>query len=177
MQNLVFTDLSTPRLILTGISIDDLDFIYTQFSNEEVNRYLFDAEPVSLLTDAEEIIRFYLTPEPRNQHRWILVSKDDGAKLGTCGFHCWDRDLGSCQIGYDLIPHYWGQGYMNEAVSTLLIYAREEMKVTQIDAIIYPENVASIRLAEKNGFVHYGVTSILNFRGEGYLHKIYSWYP
>ena len=41
----MFIDLNTERLFLKCISYDDADLFYKEFSNDDVNRYLYDAEP------------------------------------------------------------------------------------------------------------------------------------
>ena len=170
---MIFRELETERLYLKNISFNDRDFIFKQFSDEKLNRYLFDAEPIADIQGADEIISFYTQSEPRNQHRWVLVRKDDGAKLGTCGFHCWDKVNGCCDVGYELYPDYWGRGYMNEAMREILIFARCDMKVKRVNACIYKDNDASVKLAEKLGFVFAGQTKDEIFRGEKYLHKIF----
>lgn len=68
---MLFKNLETERLYLKNIDISDRDFIYSQFSDDIVNRYLFDAEPLTDIEGADEIIAFYIQPEPRFQHRWI----------------------------------------------------------------------------------------------------------
>ena len=73
-NKLLFTDLETERLLLKSIALDDKGFILSQFSNDTINRYLFDAEPMTSLDDATELINFYMQPEPRLQHRWVIVS-------------------------------------------------------------------------------------------------------
>ena len=167
-----FRELETDRLRLKNISSEDVDFIFAQFSNDEVNRYLFDAEPVIEVRGADEIIADYTQPEPRGWHRWILVRKSDGAKLGTCGFHKWDKAIGHCDVGYDLYPDFWGKGYMSEAMQAILVFAKSEMRVKYVNAGIYPENHRSIQLAEKLGFVFNGKMADEVFRGQIYSHKI-----
>lgn len=39
------------------------------------------------MEQAQKWIDFYLESEPRNQHRWIMVLKENSEKIGTCGFH------------------------------------------------------------------------------------------
>ena len=158
---------------MRGIGSEDSSFLLAQFSNEDINRYLFDAEPLSNLQEAEEIITFYTQPEPRNQQRWVLERKSDGASLGTCGFHCWDPNHGTVEMGYDLAKEYWGQGYMYEALRAILEFAHREMNVNQVDAHIYTENRRSIALVEKLGFVITGEKTE-HFRNEEYLHHVYS---
>jgi len=170
---LLFTELETDRLMLKNISSEDRHFVLQQFSNNEVNRYLFDAEPTTDLLSADEIVAFYNQPEPRNQHRWIIIRKKDGVKIGTCGFHCWDKSNGRCDIGYDLHPDFWGNGYMSEAMKVILNFAENKMDIKQINACIYTENHKSIRLIEKHGFVHHGQMKDEVFRGEKYAHKVF----
>ena len=167
-----FKELETDRLFLKNVSKYDREFILEQFSNNEVNRYLFDAEPLTDVFGADEIIDFYMQPEPRAQHRWILIRKGDGTKIGTCGFHCWDKSNGCCDIGYDLYPDYWGSGYMIEALKAICAFARSDMKVRSINACISIDNEKSIKLAEKLGFAFTGQVKDEIFRGEKYPHKI-----
>jgi ribosomal-protein-alanine N-acetyltransferase len=171
---MLFHEIETERLLLKNISFEDRDFILYQFSDDTVNRYLYDAEPLKSLDEADEIIKFYLQPEPRNQHRWILTLKDKGEKIGTCGFHCWDLNKNCIDIGYDLQEKYWGQGLMSEALNAILPFAKNEMKVKQVRAHIYVDNPKSIRLAERFGFSFKGETEICHFRGQQYLHHIYT---
>ncbi len=117
-----FYEIETDRLRLKNISMEDREFIFKQFSNDAINRYLFDAEPLNSLEESDDIIKFYLQPEPRMQHRWVLTLKSNGTKIGTCGFHCWDKNC--VDIGYDLQVEYWGQGYMTEALKAMLSFAK-----------------------------------------------------
>lgn len=114
----------TERLLLRRIGYDDADFFYRQFSNDAVNRYLYDTEPCVSTEEAKEWIGFYLEPEPRNQHRWILALKSTGESIGTCGFHCWNRKIGEVEIGYDLFPTYQRQGFVktDDSYATLSLF-------------------------------------------------------
>lgn len=169
-----FHELETDRLYLKNISGNDRDFIFRQFSDAEVSRYLFDEEPFGAVEEADGLIEFYNEPEPRGQHRWILVKKDGGEKIGTCGFHCWDRNSDVCELGYDLYPDFQKQGYMKEALSAALLFARENMNLHEICACIYPENIRSINAAVNQGFSYGGEDRIYTFRGTDYNHFIYT---
>lgn len=170
-----YTDLDTERLFLKNISEEDREFIFSQFSDKDVTRYLFDEEPLTDMEGADEIVRVYLQPEPRPRHRWILIRKSDGAKLGTCGFHNWYPEQGKVEVGYDLKEEFQGMGYMQEAMKAIIAFATDRMQVKEICAIIYVENHKSIHLAEKLGFVVSGSTKEV-FRGKDYPHHRYSLY-
>jgi [ribosomal protein S5]-alanine N-acetyltransferase len=169
-----FKDLETDRLILKSISSEDRDLILEQFSDDTINHYLFDSEPLSNLEEADEIIDFYIQPEPRAQHRWIIILKSNDSKIGTCGFHCWDKTNSSVDIGYDLQKEYWGQGIMTEALQEILSFALHNMGVTRIDAHIYVDNQKSVAIAQKLGLKWNGNTEMCVFRGKEYPHHIFS---
>ena len=168
-----FTNLETERLILKNIGNDDKSFIFSQFSDDNVNRYLFDAEPLTDITGAEEIISLFIEPEPRNQHRWIIINKKDNVKMGTCGFHKWDKNESKVDIGYDLKMEFWRNGYMQEALNEIIKFGKNKMKLKEINACIFIDNINSIKLIEKFGFILNGKYNEI-FRGKEYLHNIYT---
>jgi ribosomal-protein-alanine N-acetyltransferase len=174
---MLFINLQTNRLLLKNIGNEDREFIFNHFSDEnvDVNQYLYDAETCKNISDADEIINFYLKPEPRNQHRWIIINKTNDIKMGTCGFHCWDIENSKVEIGYDLSKHFWGNGYMNEALVEIITFSERTMKIKEIIANIYHGNNKSISVMEKLGFKLTGTKDYL-FRGKDYRHKIYSLY-
>lgn len=167
-----YQELETERLILKNISREDRDFIFEQFSNDQVNKYLYDAEPLTEITGADEIIEFYTHPEPRGQHRWIITRQSDQVKLGTCGFHCLDTTKGEVEIGFDLHDRFWGKGYAREAVGEIISFAKNCMKIKHIKAIIYIKNERSIKVVEHFGFKKTGEQTD-TFRNQEYLHNIY----
>lgn len=170
---MVFTNLETERLLLKNIDVKDREFIFDMFSDQMVNKYLFDAEPLTDISGADEIIEFYLEPEPRLQHRWIIIRKSDGVKMGTCGFHCWNTSNSTVDVGYDLKEQFWGNGYMKEAIKEIVGFAKDKMKIETISASIYIENKKSVKLAESLGFTMVGYSTEL-FRGKEYQHYRYS---
>ncbi|ADL50063.1 GNAT family N-acetyltransferase [Clostridium cellulovorans] len=170
---MLFKNIETERLLLRNIDIEDRDFIFSMFSDDTVNRYLFDADPLTKIKEADEIIEFYMKPEPRLQHRWIIIRKSDGVKMGTCGFHFWQKDSNKVEISCDLKEEFETNGYMQEAFKEIISFAKTDMLIKEITASIYVANERAIKLIESLGFVlsdsRYEV-----FRKNKYLHKIYS---
>lgn len=169
----MFIDLETQRLHLKSIDYDDSEFMYKEFSTQAVNTFLFDAEPISSPDEANEWIDLFTQEEPRDQHRWIIIMKDTKEKIGTCGFHCWNRCDGSVEIGYDLQPAFWRKGYASEALHEIINFAKNVMKVNTIIAHIAENNVASINTALKMGFYKTNDTYFEKFHGKKYLHYVY----
>ena len=172
MGDPVFTNIETNRLVLKCIDPSDRDFIFEEFQNDFINRYLYDEEPMTDISQADKLIDFYTTVEPRNQNRWILIDKTTNTKLGTCGFHLWNPDTKEVEIGFELMEQYNGKGYMREAVEAITEFARNKMKVKIINAIVCIENKNCTKLLERQGFIKVGEDEI-EYRGQIYLHNIY----
>lgn len=60
------------------------------------------------------------------------------------------------EVGYFIDEAYWGNGIACEAVKLLEVYAWETLTLHRLEALMRPENIASVRVAEKCGFVKEG---------------------
>ena len=169
----MFTDIETNRLVLKCIDCGDRDFIFEEFQNDFINRYLYDEEPMTDISQADELIHFYTPVEPRKQNRWVLIDKTTNKKLGTCGYHLWNPDNKEVEIGFELMEQYNGKGYMLEAIEAIIEFARHEMEVERINAIAYIQNKGCIKLLERLKFIKVGEEET-EFRGQIYLHNIYA---
>ena len=58
------------------------------------------------------------------------------------------------EIGYMLLPEYWGKGYASEMVECMISLATKK-QIKEIIGIVDPENPASIRVLSKFGFQLY----------------------
>ncbi|WP_353721148.1 GNAT family N-acetyltransferase [Dyadobacter sp. 676] len=59
---------------------------------------------------------------------------------------------GFTEIGYALLPEFWGKGYASEITGRLVAYARACGKVESLVALVAPENRASINVLTKQQF-------------------------
>jgi RimJ/RimL family protein N-acetyltransferase len=169
----MFTNIETNRLLLKCIDPSDRDFIFEEFQNDFINRYLYDEEPMTDISQADQLIDFYTMVEPRRQNRWILIDKATNTKLGTCGFHLWNPENKEVEIGFELMEQYNGKGYMLEATEAIIEFARNKMDVKRIIAVVYIENENCIKLLERLGFMKGGEEET-EFRGQLYPHKVYA---
>ena len=175
MQNVFFPNLESRRLWLRETRESDATFLFRHLSDGEVCRYLFDAEPYTTIDEAESLIRLFIDPEGKSLNRWIIVEKESGEPIGTCGFSFWDGENNIADIGYDLAPAYWKRGYMTEALTEAITSGFDNMSLNRIEAVIALENVASTGLVEKLGFVREGIMRDRHlFKGTYYDHYLYS---
>jgi RimJ/RimL family protein N-acetyltransferase len=65
------------------------------------------------------------------------------------------------EVGWTLARDSWGRGYATEAAQRVLAYAFTELDRDHLISLIAPENVASIRVAERLGEKVEGQTELL----------------
>lgn len=152
-----FPCIETDRLCLQSLTTEHTDFIFRHLSNPVVTQYLLDEPPVADYSEAQEIVRFYLESAGKSHNRWIIVHKSKDQPIGTCGYHKWDKRYFRAEIGYDLDPDFWGQGYMTEALGAVISNGFENMRLNRIDALVYVENKPSILLLQRLGFTQEGL--------------------
>jgi RimJ/RimL family protein N-acetyltransferase len=101
---------------------------------------------------------------------WAMVLKDSGELIGDCGCILQEVEgANHVEVGYHVRRDLWGNGYGTEAARACMEYAFTALEVTRVISMIRPENVQSIRVAEKNGLT---CEKIIFWRG--YDHCIYA---
>ena len=88
---------------------------------------------------------------------WTVEELASGAVIGEVGFGYHRREIAPAvdipELGWVLHPSAHGKGYATEAARAAIAWAQRHLTATQaIACIIAPENLASIRVAEKCGF-------------------------
>lgn len=83
-----------------------------------------------------------------------LIDKNTGNFIGQCGLLVQEvDDRQELEIGYSIIPAYWGKGYATEAAIRCRDFAFQNDFAESIISIIHTENVRSEKVAMKNGML------------------------
>lgn len=81
---------------------------------------------------------------------YVVERRGDGAALGLCGLNLRDA-LPCADIGYALMPAFWGRGYSFEAAAAVLAHARAALGLARVLGVTAPDNLASNNLLRKLG--------------------------
>lgn len=87
---------------------------------------------------------------------WIVVDKAANCIVAELGFKGLPNDKGEIEIGYGTMPGHQGKGYMTEAVGGMINWAASQPGINSILAETDENNLASIRIVQKNGFGQVG---------------------
>lgn len=99
---------------------------------------------------------------------WIIELNDvEQTKVGDLSFKGLKED-GSVEIGYGFNEAYWNKGYATEAVKAIVNWALKQPGVKIVEAEAESNNIASIRVLEKNNFVS---TGLIGEEGPRFIYK------
>jgi ribosomal-protein-alanine N-acetyltransferase len=77
---------------------------------------------------------------------------DKNVLIGTICLFSFSDETDKCEIGYELLTNFQGQGIMTEAVEKVIDFAFNTIKVQKIEAFFHIDNQSSIKLLEKFSF-------------------------
>ena len=144
-----FPTLTTERLTLRQLVINDDQEIFTLRSDSEINKYL-GRQVANTIDDARDFINKINENINKNDSLyWAITLKDRNILVGTICLFNFSNENGKCEIGYELLTNFQGQGIMKEAAEKVVDYAFNTIKVQEIEAIFHRDNQRSINLLEK----------------------------
>jgi [ribosomal protein S5]-alanine N-acetyltransferase len=149
-----FPVLTTKRLTLRQLSINDEQEILTLRSDIEINKYL-DRQMSNTIDDARNFINKVNEHINKNEALyWAITFSDKNVLVGTICLFAFSDNNNSCEIGYELLTNFQRQGIMKEAVENVINYAFNTIRVQKIEAFFHKDNERSITLLEKFPFRH-----------------------
>ena len=144
-----FPILATERLILRQLIIDDEQEIFSLRSDGEINKYL-NRQVSNTIEDARNFIKKVNENIKKNDSLyWAITLGDRNILVGTICLFNFSNENGKCEIGYELLTNFQGQGIMKEAAEKVIDYAFNTIKVQKIEAFFHRDNQRSINLLEK----------------------------
>jgi RimJ/RimL family protein N-acetyltransferase len=94
---------------------------------------------------------------PGSLVRFAIVRRDDGAFIGSAGFHSVSAPHRTAEIAYDLAPTFWGLGIARTACAVLTNWAIAHVGLMRVQATTLSTNTRSTRVLEACGFEREGL--------------------
>lgn len=144
--------LQTERLVLRHLRVSDAPFILRLLNEPSWIENIGD-RGVRTLADAER----YIETGPIEMYGrlgfglYLVSLRNNEEPIGMCGLLKREA-LDDVDLGFALLPSFWGNGYAHESAAAVMSYGRSVLGLVRIVAIISPKNHASRRLLEKLGF-------------------------
>lgn len=143
----------TERFLLRPFEATDIDDLFAMESDPRVHIYLGN-NPLTHKEQVEHVIKGVQEQYERNGlGRLIIIEKSTGNFVGWSGLKYEEhiRPFGYYDLGYRLLPKYWGQGVATETGLGSLRYGFEALQLQEVNGAAEIPNIASNRVLEKCG--------------------------
>ncbi len=143
--------IETPRLVLRPMRVNDVEPMLALFGDP---RFMtsFDAAPFD-----EAQMRGWgeRNLEHQEQHGfglYTIIERSTGEVIGDCGFEVMELNgVTETELGYDVRPDRWGQGFATEAASAAAAHGHAVLGLQRLVSLVRASNDRSAHIAERIG--------------------------
>ena len=148
--------IETERLILRGHRLDDFEALAAMWGDAAVARFI-GGKPSTREESWARLLRYAGHWQLLGFGYWAVDLKHGASFVGDIGFANWQRDItpsldGMPEGGWVFSPGAHGRGVASEAVQAAVGWIDKHFGGQLTTCIVSVENIASIRVAEKNGY-------------------------
>lgn len=144
-----YANFETDHLLLRPFSYEDGKGLHRILSDARNTSYIMPSTVTIEETTSLLVQTFMRSP----LGIWAIEDKETGQLIGCIRFENIDERAREAEIGYFLHRSFWGQGFMTEALRTLVYLGMTQIGFQILRLLTHVENRASQRVAEKAGFL------------------------
>lgn len=163
--------LETSRLYLRELTLKDFSNLCRSLQDKETMyayEHAFSDEEVQAWLDKQ-----LLSYRQNGFGLWAVIHKEDNIFLGQCGITLQNLHGNLVpEIGYVFQKDFWHNGYALEAAAACKEYAFSKLGFAKVYSIIRENNLASQRLALKNG-MHKTDSIVKHYYGMDMPHDVF----
>ena len=150
-MDLVATEITTERLILTPLTTADLPAIFNIAQHKEsIEDFQYAAETI-------DDVKKWLEPALTDPLNLVWVIRKNGRAIGLFDLYLEaeysDIAENICRVGYFLDNNEHNQGFATEALHGVIDWVFTNTTITRIESGVTLHNAPSYRVLEKAGFV------------------------
>jgi RimJ/RimL family protein N-acetyltransferase len=159
---------------LRPLRVADADALYAYLRDPTVTE--LTSYPVVSIPMVEAMIERSLSRWAAGDlSKWGVALQHDDQLVGTCGFNQYSQVHRCAELAFDLAQPHWGKGLMRQAVAAVLRWTYRQDQVDRVHAFVRVDNVRSVRLLERSGFLREGcLRSYRMCRGQPHDFYIYA---
>lgn len=160
--------LTTPRLVLRALRVDDAVALFDIFRDDETMRY-WSTPPHSALAVTLKMVTEIITRNISGAGmEWAITTAGSDVAIGKIGHWQWQRKHSRSEVGFILRRDQWRRGLGTEALRAVVAYGFATLGLNSVEAQLDAANTASARTLERVGFRREGCTRQSYFDGHRY---------
>lgn len=147
--------IQTNRLLLRQFDESDIENVFKGLSHTDVIKHYginFDS-----LEATKEQMTWFAELDKDGTGMWLAVcSLDNKTFYGAGGLNSLSKEHKKAEIGFWLLPDFWGQGIMKEAMPLICDFGFDKLGLHRIEGFVESENVNCKKAMAKLDFQHEG---------------------
>jgi len=165
---IIFNTITTDLFLLRSISENDLDYVFKGLSNPDVIKYY--GVNYKTLEETKVQMDWFNNLALQEIGIWIaLCSPDNLIFYGAVGLNNLSTTHQKAELGFWLLPEFWGKGLMAKAVPLICSYAFQNLGLNRIEAFVETENHGSKNLLTKLDFEHEGTMKDCEIKNNDFI--------
>ncbi|HYE08872.1 MAG TPA: GNAT family protein [Patescibacteria group bacterium] len=144
--------LNTSRLIIRDHIYEDLNTMHTLLSDPKAMYFIQDLQTYSINETYNNLKTAIESIDESDRTKYFFrIELRDGTYVGEIGFTVkFGTPLGKIvELGYFILPQYWGQAITTEAAAAVIRFAFEKVNVIKVEVGCIKDNIGSERVMEK----------------------------
>ncbi len=162
-------ELETDRLKLRKFELTDAEAIYNNWtSDSDVTKYLMWPTHTDVGVTSSVLSEWVNRYNDDTYYQWAIVLKSNGSEpIGSISIVKMDDRIRMVHVGYCIGKRWWHQGITSEALSELIRFFFEEVKVNRFECRHDPKNPNSGRVMKKCGLIFEGTIKQGDWNNQG----------
>ncbi|MGY5850921.1 GNAT family N-acetyltransferase [Salegentibacter sp. F14] len=151
-------------MMLRGIAESDIVNIYKGLSDPHVIKHYgvsFDS-----LEATKTQMTWFAAP---SQFWWAICSPDNKIFFGAGGLNNFSKAHHKAEIGLWLLPDFWGQGLMRDAMPLICDYGFKQLELHRIEGFVETDNFNCKKAMSKLDFTHEGTMRECEIKDEKFI--------
>lgn len=142
----------TERLTFRPLTMDDVGLLDSLNRAPGVMEFL-DWKPPAIaeLREVDIPLRLKLAHDHPGYGAWLAFHRGSGEFVGRFSLKPNAPSEGDAEIGYGMMPEWWGQGLATEASLEIMRYAFDDLQIERFVATTMATNMRSRRVMERLG--------------------------
>ena len=151
LKGLPWNILRTARCLIRETIPEDVESFYQIYSHPAITEYMEGLYPE--VEEERQYVRDYIEKVYTffGFGVWTVIERESGAVIGRAGFS-YREGFDEPELGFTIGVPWQRRGYAEEVCRAVLAYGWSALEFRQVQALVEPENIPSVRLCEKLGF-------------------------
>jgi ribosomal-protein-alanine N-acetyltransferase len=130
----------------------DIDYAADLKAYQNDSRYLEHYAEAPNTLALISLFKEWANSSPRLNYQFIIVLRESGTAIGCAGLRMEGKPDGEAELGVEINPDYWRQGFAREVVAALLEFGSSDLRVIRYVANTASTNRSAQQLLEEFDF-------------------------